>query len=114
VNPKQSKCGKATIKWICLICSPMLLGFLFCTFEGYGDGRQDRDAPERVLWFLMQHSALDVRTDPAAVVFVSPDNKLAFRYNVSNKVCTVCSRARHTFQREGARWKGFVLCPYLD
>jgi hypothetical protein len=61
------------------------------------------------LWFVMKHSALDVRTDPAAVVFVSPDNKLAFRYNVSNKVCTVCSAGEAYIPKGGRQVE--EICP---
>jgi len=86
---------RANLRVLSLLSSVTFLILLVSSiFQGFQDCRRERDLPQNVLWYVLFHSAIDFRTDPIALVFVSHDERLAFRYNVRNKVCTVCDAAQ--------------------
>jgi hypothetical protein len=81
---------RAHLRVLSLLSSVTFLILLVSSiFQGFQDGRRERDLPQNVLWYVLFHSVIDFRTDPIALVFVSHDERLAFRYNLRNKVCTV-------------------------
>ncbi|MEI8041939.1 MAG: hypothetical protein WCL11_11060 [Verrucomicrobiota bacterium] len=86
---------RANLRVLSLLSSVTFLILLVSSiFQGFQDCRRERDLPQNVLWYVLFHSVIDFRTDPIALVFVSHDERLAFRYNLRNKVCTVCDAAQ--------------------